>query len=535
MILSDDQGYGDFGSTGNPYLKTPNLDQLRSESITFNNYITPSICAPTRAGILTGRYHYRTGVTDTYQSRVNMFTEEITIAEYLKTANYATGSFGKWHLGYNFPLRAMDQGFDKDVMWEEMQELRTGPIMMENGKEVKYPNEVFLTDIVFNKATEFITKKAAEKKPFFAYIATFLPHTHADGKQVTDEYVKPYTNYNLSWHTKDVYGMIAKVDERVGKLMNKLEKLGIAENTIIIFTSDNGPQTGSGGNQGRPKVYEHRYNAGLRGHKNQMYDGGIKVPMFVRWKGKFKAGKQVNRMVTNIDILPTILDVCDVKINQTRKPDGISFLPLIQSNTKNWPNDRKFIYHFSRGENFKQNRDKNYCVRTERYKMINGKELYDLYIDPSEKKNIANKNKTLLKEMNKEYKSWFDDVTSWYDNIERAANGIGYPEQKVTTLYYFEKRPNLGWPVEVVKTKRYCVSVEDISHDLFGDDSYLCLQVDTKVYKKKILGSGKNIEFKNLKFSKGRYDINVYVEGTKKKKEWRYHVEDDGHRRIRIY
>ena len=98
-----------------------------------------------------------------------------------------------------------------------------------------------------------------------------------------------------------------------------------------------------------------------------------------------------------------------------------------------------------------------------------------------------------------------------------------------------QKRPNLGWPVEVVKTKRYCVSVEDISHDLFGDDSYLCLQVDTKVYKKKILGSGKNIEFKNLKFSKGRYDINVYVEGTKKKKEWRYHVEDDGHRRIRIY
>ncbi|MGC6431406.1 MAG: arylsulfatase [Jejuia sp.] len=535
LILTDDQGYGDFGSIGNPYLKTPNLDKLRSESITFNNYFTPSICAPTRAGIITGRYNYRTGVTDTYQSRVNMFPEEITIAEYLKTANYATGIFGKWHLGYNYPLRAMDQGFDTDVMWEEMQVSRTGPVMMENGKEVKYPNKSFLTDIVFEKATEFILEKAKAKKPFFTYIATYLPHTHADGEQVNDQYIKPYNNYDLSWHTKDVYGMIAKVDERVGKLMQKLKDLGIAENTIVIFTSDNGPQLGSSANQERPKVFESRYNGGLRGSKAQMYDGGIKVPMFIRWQGKFQKGKQINRMVSNLDILPTILDLCNIKANPSRKPDGKSLLPLIESDSSSWPDDRKFIYHFSRGENFKENRDKNYLVRTERYKMINGNQLYDIYSDPAERKNIAQKNPKLLKKLNQQYSSWFDDVTSWYGTVDRAANGIGYPQQKVTTLYYFEKRPNLGWPVDVAKTKNYTIVVEDIIHELFEDDSFLCLKINSKIYKQKILSSGNDITFSKLKLLKGRYDINVYVEGTKKSKEWRYRLEDDGYRRVRIF
>ena len=535
LILTDDQGYGDFGFTGNPFLETPNIDKLKAESVSFNNYFTPSICAPTRAGIMTGRFHYRTGVTDTYQSRVNMFPEEVTIAEYLKTANYATGSFGKWHLGYNFPLRAMDQGFDEDLMWEEMQDVRVGPEIMENGKEVKYPKQAFLTDIIFDKASEFITAKAKEKKSFFAYIATYLPHTHPNGKQVPDEYVKKYNHHDISWHTKDVYGMISKVDERIGKLIDKIEKLGIARNTVIVFTSDNGPQPGSSGNQGRSQVFEPRYNAGLRGFKNQMYDGGIKVPLLVRLKGKFEAGKQVNRLVTNLDILPTILEISNVKSNQKKPLDGISFLPLIDSYPEKWPNERKFIYHFSRGEHFIDNKYKNYCIRTERYKMVNGNQLYDLYSDPSEKNNIAKENKILLNEMNNQFGAWFDDVTSWYGNVDRPANGIGYPEQKVTTLYYFKKIPNLGWPIDIAKTKTYSVFVEDINHNLFGDDSYLCISINNKIYQEKNLGSGKAIEFKNLELNKGRCYFNVFISGTKRKKEWRYQMEDEGYRKIRIY
>lgn len=181
LIMTDDQGYGDFGCTGNPYLRTPNMDSFRQNGMMFSNFHVCAVSAPTRAGLMTGRYACRGGVMGVNQSPVNLFADEVTVAEYLKQAGYRTALFGKWHLGYNYPIRPMDQGFDRYYTWNEMQFFRTDPVMEENGENVQYKGR-FLTDVIFDKATEFLDENVGAESPFFIYLATYLPHTHLDGK-----------------------------------------------------------------------------------------------------------------------------------------------------------------------------------------------------------------------------------------------------------------------------------------------------------------------------------------------------------------
>ncbi len=269
FILTDDQGYGDFSTFGNPYVKTPAMDRLREESVFFSNFHVSAVCAPTRAAFMTGRYHYRTGVSGVNKSKVNMCSDEKTIAEYLNEAGYDTGLFGKWHLGYNYPMRATDQGFDVAYMWDEMQLTRTDPVMEEltptSELLLKYKNR-FLTDVIFDQAIDYIEKKAKTKKPFFSYIATFLPHNHPDGTQVPKKYSDKFDKYTeLNWHTKQCYGMIEKVDEQLTRLLKCLDELGIADNTMIIFATDNGP---AGGYHTSGKfINQDRYRCGLKGMK----------------------------------------------------------------------------------------------------------------------------------------------------------------------------------------------------------------------------------------------------------------------------
>ncbi|MEG2070201.1 MAG: sulfatase-like hydrolase/transferase, partial [Bacteroidales bacterium] len=205
LILTDDQGFGDFSNNGNPYLNTPNMDALRENGVFFSNFHVSAVSAPTRAALMTGRYGYRTGVTGVNKSKVNMFEDEKTIAEYMKDAGYNTGLFGKWHLGYNYPMRPIDQGYDEYYAWEEMQFYRTNPIMEENGINKQYKDR-FLTDVVFEKALGYIEKNTAKEEPFFMYLATYLPHTHHDGVQVPEQYAKRFDKYpELSWHTRQSY------------------------------------------------------------------------------------------------------------------------------------------------------------------------------------------------------------------------------------------------------------------------------------------------------------------------------------------
>jgi arylsulfatase A-like enzyme len=235
LIVADDQGYGDMKCMGNRIIKTPNLDRLHSESIRLTNFILPPVCAPTRAQLMTGRYNYRTGVWDTWMGRQNMRADEVVIARKLQEGGYRTAAFGKWDTGYNFPIRAMDQGFEETVI--RLPGPNMNPIMMHNGEPQQYQG--FVDDAYFDEAIRFIEKN--DNRPFFAYIASILPHDGPD-PEVPEEYIEPYKSEpSLRRGDKSVYGMVAKLDENVGRVLATLKKLNLEDNTIVIFLSDNGP------------------------------------------------------------------------------------------------------------------------------------------------------------------------------------------------------------------------------------------------------------------------------------------------------
>ncbi len=527
LIMTDDQGYGDFSNMDHPYLKTPNLDRLRSESVSFENFLVAPVCAPTRAGLLTGRYTYRTGTHDTYQSRVNMWPDEKTIAEYLKDAGYATGLFGKWHLGYNYPLRACDQGFDTYITWQEMQHSRQFPLMEEDGRFVFYPE--FMSNVFCDKASEFIRKN--KERPFFCYYPLFLPHTHPDNLQVLEKYVERFRQFDeLTEGSREIFGMIEMADELIGRLLGTLDREGLRDNTIIIFLSDNGAV---------PRRYRDgtpEPNAGFRGHKNQVYEGGIRSPFYVRWPSRLPAGTTVKQMGSYIDILPTILDLCGVLPDKWEKPlDGLSLVPLLTGAAEPWP-DRSFFMHFIRGgpEQIRAAKWENGCVRTDRWKLVNGKELYDLESDRNESDNLAQQHLARVAEMRAAYEAWFRDVTG-ERNLTAAPNAVGSPEQPMTFLYFFEKDQEVkpaGWPVDVVSRGPYTVCIENVQHEMFREGSECVLRCGGLVLRKKVDPKLADLVFEGVDLPAGRHTLQIDFEGDIAQKKWRYNLADLGHRLV---
>ena len=298
LVMTDDQGYGDFGFAGNPVLETPHLDALAARSATVERFYVSPVCTPTRASLMTGRYNYRTRAIDTYIGRAMMEPEEVTIAELLRDAGYATGIFGKWHLGDNYPLRTMDQGFEESLVH------RGGGIGQPSdppGGEGKYTDAVlfrngqreettgYCTDVYFDAAFDFMEQAAAEGRPFFAYVPTNAPH--GPFHDVPEDWLEHYRQTDLTAALPDPgqaseqvldrlarsYAMISNIDENVGRLTARLDELGLAENTLVVFLVDNGPDRG-------------RYNAGLRGRKGTAFEGGIRSPLLARWPGRLPGG-----------------------------------------------------------------------------------------------------------------------------------------------------------------------------------------------------------------------------------------------------
>ncbi|MEM9026568.1 MAG: arylsulfatase, partial [Verrucomicrobiota bacterium] len=281
LLLTDDQGYGDLGYTGNPDIKTPTIDAFARESVVFENFYVSPVCTPTRASLLTGRYNYRTGAIDTWMGRSTMHQGELTLAEVLKDAGYATGLFGKWHLGDTYPYRPQDQGFDSVLM-----HLGGGigqpsgpagnayfdPVLWENGQEKTFRG--YCMDIYTDATIQFI--KNHKDRPFFAFLATNTPHTPL---QVAPAYSRPYFESGLPEETSIIYGMMSNIDDNFARVLNTLEDLQIADNTIVIYMSDNGP-----------KIFhpDRRFRAGLKGEKTGVYEGGIRSPFFMRWPKKFQ-------------------------------------------------------------------------------------------------------------------------------------------------------------------------------------------------------------------------------------------------------
>jgi len=427
LIITDDQGYGDLSFNGNPNIITPALDNFAAESVRFNNFYVSPVCAPTRSSLMTGRYSLRTGVRDTYNGGAIMASSEVTLAEMLKQANFTTGIFGKWHLGDNYPSRPSDQGFDQSLIhlaggmgqvgdftnYFKKDTSYFDPILWHNNEQKPYKG--YCSDIFTENAIEFIEKN--KNNPFFCYLSFNAPHNPL---QVPDEYYQAYKtldptdgidpelipNEKISEKTKDntrkVYAMVTNIDDNLKKLFNKVDELGIKDNTIVIFMTDNGPQHA-------------RYIAGMKGRKSSVYNGGIRVPFFLRFPAMFSGNQEVNQITAHIDLLPSLSKLCNVEMPRDRKIDGRSFIPSI--NGEKLP-ERSFFSYWTRKYPELYN---NIALQRGQFKLI-GKtdynspienfELYDTYNDPFEKNNLVTQKKSIALSLKKEMHQTFLELVN---------------------------------------------------------------------------------------------------------------------------
>ena len=437
LIITDDQGFGDLSCHGNPHLRTPHIDSIARGGVEFTQFHVSPVCAPTRASLMTGRYNYRTRVVDTFLGRAMMDPEEVTLAEMLASAGYRTGIFGKWHLGDNHPMRPMDQGFQESVVHlggglGQPSDLPGGssyfdPLVLHNGRPRRYNG--YCTDVFTNEAIAFIEQNRS--RPFFTYLATNAPHTPLE---VAEELAAPYRAQGLDDTTAKVYGMVQNLDGNVGRLLARLRKLDLEQNTILIFMTDNGPQ-------------QPRYNAGMRGRKGAVYEGGIRVPFFIRWPRRLRAGGRIGRLAAHIDVAPTLLEACGAARPPAVDFDGVSLMPLLSGEKKPWP-ERTLYFQWHRGDRPEPFRAS--AARGERYKLVDGKELYDLENDPAEKADVAASNPRIVARMRKGYEEWFRDVSS-SRGYDPPRIYLGTSQENPVRLTRQDWRgPKAGWGAESV-------------------------------------------------------------------------------------
>jgi len=462
LVLTDDQGYGDVGFNGNKVIKTPNLDRFARENVVFDRFYVDPVCTPTRAALMTGRHPYRLHITWVGQ---RLPVDETTVAEALKQGGYATACYGKWgNLGTHYPRRAMDRGFDETVVHLKGQfsppQNKTAyfdPILWKNGREKQYKG--YCNDVWFDEAEKFIEKN--RDRPFFVYLPTNLPHLPA---QVPLEYSKPYAGKLIHDQAERAAGMIAHIDERFGRMMKKLDTLGLRDNTIVIFLSDNGPVwTG-----------KQIFLAGLRGKKGWVYEGGIRVPCVMSWPAKWKGARRLSDVAAHIDIMPTLLDAAGVKLKKKIAFDGVSLLGLL-GGRKPMP-DRTLViqgYPHSNPQKYRC-----FMVTNRRYKLVQPVgyrkpdgtpyspkpmpesefryELYDIANDPGERRDIAAEHPEVVAKMRRQYDRWFKDVTK-NPGLTRPAPvpHVGHGRQKRVRILM-----HAGKVINVVHAGPYRITLE---------------------------------------------------------------------------
>jgi arylsulfatase A-like enzyme len=410
LIITDDQGWGDFSFHGNPRLKTPHIDRLADESVELTQFYVSPVCAPTRASLLTGRYNYRTGAIDTYLGRATMAPDEMTLAEMLSAAGYRTGIFGKWHLGDNYPCRPTDQGFQEALVHrgggigqpaDPPENHYLNPMLLHNDRDEKAQG--YCSDVFTSAAVQFIHQREAD--PFFVYLAFNCPHNPLE---VPPGYENRYSGTDLGEGTAKVYAMIANIDDNVGRLLAALDELKRSDNTIVVFLTDNGPA--------------HRgYNGVLRDRKGSVHDGGIRTPCLLRWPGKFRPGTKNSQLAAHIDLVPTLLAACNVQIPPAVTLDGLNLLDVLTGKTQSL-DDRKLFFQWHRGD--QPDRYRACAVRFDRFKLVQPDarpvaagatlpwELFDMIADPGERENVVDKHPKVVAAMKGAYDSWFDDVAA---------------------------------------------------------------------------------------------------------------------------
>jgi len=408
LILTDDQGYGDLSGHGNPVLRTPHLDALRSQATRLTNFHVDPTCSPTRSSLLTGRYSSRAGVWHTIMGRSILPRDETTMAEVFSRNGYRTAIFGKWHLGDNDPFRAMDRGFDESIV------LGGGAIgntpdhwgndyfddtYRHNGRWEKYSG--YCTDVFFRAAMDFMA--GSKGRPFFCYLPTNVPH---GPHNVAEEYAKPYRGL-VPDRRATFYGMIANLDENIGRLFRFLRETGLEDNTILIFMTDNG--TSFGAEFDSRGFATSGFNAGMRGSKGTVYEGGHRVPFFIRWPaGGVAAGRDIGRLAAHLDVLPTLVDLCGLEKRPDVAFDGVSLRPLLTGPSRDVPERTLFVHNQRVDDPIK---GKECAVMTSRWRLIDGRELYDLEADPEQRRDVASDHPDVVQELRQAYDRWWDDIS----------------------------------------------------------------------------------------------------------------------------
>jgi arylsulfatase B len=421
IVITDDQGYGDLGCTGNPIIQTPSIDQLANESVWLTDYHVAPTCSPTRAALMSGHWTNRTGAWHTIMGRSMLREDEGTLGQFFKGAGYETGMFGKWHLGDNFPYRPEDRGFNEVYRHGGGGVGQTPDVWdnsyfdggyFHNGKIV--PAEGFCTDVFFEQANRFISESAKNGKPFLAYISTNAPHGPF---HCPEKYMDLYKGQSPT--IQAFYGMITNIDENVGKTRKLLKDLGIYEDTIFIFTTDNGTARGKS-----------VFNAGMRGQKGSEYDGGHRVPLFLHWP---KAGMAEKRFIGTlchaVDVAPTLLELIGAKKPEGYNFDGKSIKSLLEGKTEGW-SDRMLVTDSQRVRDpikWKQS-----AVMSQGWRLVNGKELYNIDSDPGQVKDLSGKHPERVAKMRAFYDTWWAELEPTFARTTELY--VGHPDHPVVSL-----------------------------------------------------------------------------------------------------
>lgn len=461
VILADDQGWGDLSVHGNSNLSTPKIDSLARDGALFERFYVCAVCAPTRAEFLTGRYHPRSGVRGVTTGAERLSVDEKTIADTFKAAGYATAAFGKWHNGSQHPYHPNARGFDEyygftSGHWGDYFDAE----MEHNGKLVR--GKGYITDDLADHALRFI--ETNRSRPFFCYLPLNTPHSPM---QVPDRFFEKFQHLDPKLRatrpdaeepamTRAALAMCESIDFNVGRVLSKLDQLQLAGNTIVVYFSDNGPNSW-------------RWNGGMKGRKGSLDEGGLRVPCLMRWTGKIPAGTRIDRIAGAIDLLPTLTDLAGVSPAPKKPLDGRSLKPLLLGKTSDWT-DRMIFTMQSR----------KVSVRTQQFRLDSDHRLFDINADPGQQRDISAERSDVTAKLRKASEDWGREMLPLVGPDDRpfpvgyseitllpARDGVPHGSIKrsasAPNCSYFTnwttKQDEMSWDIEVGKSGDYEAAV----------------------------------------------------------------------------
>ncbi|MCY3916028.1 MAG: arylsulfatase [Chloroflexi bacterium] len=517
FVITDDQGYADIGYHGNPDLKTPHLDQMARESVQLDNHHHDPLCSPSRAALLTGQYACRNGVWHVIHGRHLLNPAAVTMADIFAGDGYRTGMFGKWHLGDNYPFAPQYRGFGEALCHRgggvgELPDYwgnsYVDDVYFHNGKPIRCDG--YCTDVYFDAALAFM--ETHREAPFFIYLAPNAMHApHI----APDAYAQPYMAQGLPAERAKFYGMIANFDENMGQLFARLNSLGLSEDTLVIFTADHGtaagydPETGDG------------YNAGLRGKKGSVYDGGHQVNFFFRWSGNLPAERKVRQLTAHIDILPTLIDICGLCGDSELAFDGLSLAEALRGDDGALP-ERSLVIQLQPDQPRKWHQT---AVLNGHWRLVNGAELYLIESDRAQENDVAAECPQVVDALRRDYDTFWEDLRDSFSQV--IAIPVGTERENPTLLSARDWHPTEGrvpwrqswindpaydangfWWIEVTQPGRYQMELR--THPREAEQpmglSGAGLQVDEKKWSKLVAREDCHATF-DLDLASGIYEM----------------------------